>query len=173
MGSLQKSTLARHTELYPDKWYGIWSGPDAFNGPDSARPGETWYQKSQVFSLGAQAYPVQNIHAHGQMMYALAKLAGLTIGIEGWTISPKIPHETHSFSCSLYGIDVSPEKTSGYACLPVSASLKLNIDLPENLTGAKVFIDERQVPYQKTGNTFDLSLCTEKGKKVVWNIFTK
>jgi hypothetical protein len=166
----KKNTLAWHAELYPYKWYGIWSGPDAFNGPDSARPGETWYQKNPVFSLGAQAYPVQNIHAHGQMMYALAKLSGLSSDVEGWTISPGIPHENYSFSCSLFGIDISPCKISGYACLPVSSSLKLKIELPEGLTGEKVLLDGRQVPCQRTGNSLELSLNMQKGEKVIWSI---
>jgi hypothetical protein len=169
----KKNTLAWHAGLYPDKWYGIWSGPDAFNGPDSARPGETWYQKNPVFSLGAQAYPVQNIHAHSQMMYALAKLAGISADAEGWTISPKIPHETYSFSCSLFGVNLSPEKISGYACLPVSASSKLSIELPESIKGQKVFVDGQQVPAQKIGNKLELSLCMLKGKKVAWDISRK
>jgi len=169
----KKNTLCSHAELYPDKWYGIWSGPDAFNGPDSVRPGETWYQKNPVFSLGAQSYPVQNIHAHGQMMYALAKLAGLAAGIDGWTISPRIPHETYSFSCSLFGIDVSPEKISGYVCLPVSTSLILNVELPEKLTGKKILVDGRQVQYKNTGNMLELYLNAQKGEKVVWSILTK
>ncbi len=169
----RKNTLSWHAELYPDKWYGIWSGPDAFNGPDSARPGETWYQKNPVFSLGAQAYPVQNIHAHGQMMYALAKLAGLTAGFDGWTISPKIPHATYSYSCSLFGVDLSTEKIAGYVCLPVSTMLKLKIELPESLSIEKVFVEGRQVSYQRTGNTLNLSLSLQKGKKATWNILTK
>jgi hypothetical protein len=167
----KKNTLAWHAGLYPDKWYGIWSGPDAFNSPDSARPGESWYQKSPVFSLGAQAYPVQNIHAHSQMMYALAKLAGISAGADGWTISYKIPHEIYSFSCSLFGVDVSPERISGYACLPVSAFLKLNIELPNSLTGEKVFVDGQQVPAQRIGNFLELSSCLLKGKRVAWDIF--
>ncbi len=168
----RKNTLAWHAELYPDKWYGIWSGPDAFNGPDSARPGETWYQKNPVFSLGAQAYPVQNIHAHGQMMYTLARLAGLTADVDGWTISPKIPHEIYSFSCSLFGIDVSPGKISGYLSLPVNTMLKVKIELPEGLCAEKVLIEGIQTRYRKTGNRLELNLNTQKDKKVVWSILT-
>jgi hypothetical protein len=107
------------------------------------------------------------------MMYALARLAGLAADIDGWTISPGIPHDNYSFSCSLFGIDSSPEKITGYVILPVSTMLKLKIELPGNLSAEKVFVEGRQVPYEMTGNTLDLSLSIQKGGKTVWNILTK
>ena len=168
----KKSTLAWHAGLYPDKWYGIWSGPDAFNGPDSARPGESWYQKSPIFSLGAQAYPVQNIHAHGQMMYALAKLSGISADAGGWTISPKIPHETYSFSCNLFGVDVSPERTNGYVCLQVNAALKLRVGAPETITAPEVFINGQKVEMNVSDGIISIYLNVKKDEKTEWEVIS-
>ena len=36
-----KNTLARHAETYPDMWFGIWSGPDAYHSVLSKYPGGT------------------------------------------------------------------------------------------------------------------------------------
>jgi hypothetical protein len=166
----KKNTLAWHAALYPDKWYGIWSGPDAFNGPDSSRPGESWYQKSPVFSIGAQAYPVQNIHAHSQMMYAMARLAGISADAEGWTVSPKIPHDNFSFSCTLFGVDVTPGNISGFACLPVSAPLKLKVELPEGLIEPEVFVNGKEVNFTHTGACLEVSLNTAQSERVSWKI---
>ena len=168
----KKNTLAWHAGLYPDKWYGIWSGPDAFNGPDSVRPGESWYQKSPIFSLGAQAYPVQNIHAHGQMMYALAKLAGISADADGWTISPKIPHDSYSFSCSIFGVDVSPEKISGYVCLPVNAALKLRVGASETIPTQEFFINGQKAEMNVSDGIISIYLNVKKDEKTEWEVIS-
>jgi hypothetical protein len=65
----RRFSLTGHAAAYPDIWEGTLSGPDAYNAPESRRPGRTW---------GAcQAYPVNNPHAHAQPLMAYLRLLGV------------------------------------------------------------------------------------------------
>jgi hypothetical protein len=87
----QRMTLAAHTAAYPEIWEGTLSGPDAYNSPESQRPGHTW--------LGMQSFPVNNLHSHAQPLLAYLRLLGveptsrgtLKIG-SGGTYRSKILH---------------------------------------------------------------------------------
>jgi len=85
--SLLKNSLARHAELYPRIWYGIWSGPDAFNASYAARPGETYIN----FSTPTTDFPVMNLNLHANFLTALLKLTGIEPTVDGLTISPALP----------------------------------------------------------------------------------
>lgn len=135
---VKRNTLAWHAQVYPDTWYGIWSGPDAWNSVFSDRPAETWYMKTPVFNTGPQMYPVQNAHSHCQTLYALARLAGISPGREGWTIEPRIPMEKYAFKCALYGIEKAPGRIGGYVRPPVEAELELRVAVPPGWNKARV-----------------------------------
>lgn len=128
-----RNTLARHAEEYPQLWYGIWSGPDAWNAPTSDRPGETWYMKTPVANTGPQGYPVQNAHSHCQTMWAVARLAGVVPEAEGWVIEPLIPESNYSFHCALYSLTVKPDGLRGSVRLPTGGKLRLKVHLPHEL----------------------------------------
>ena len=70
----RRMTLANHAAAYPEVWEGILSGPDAWNAPESTRPGRTW----GVLPLFAmQAFPVNNSHSHSQPLLAYLRLLGV------------------------------------------------------------------------------------------------
>ncbi len=166
------NTLAWHASVYPGTWYGIWSGPDAWNSAVSDRPGETWYMKSAIMNTGPQMYPVQNAHAHCQTMWAVARLAGITPTPEGWTVEPRIPMETYSFSCALFGIEVTPGRIGGYVDLPVGAILDLKIKIPEAWERGEI---RASVGGEKAELSLDngmavLEVSARAGEKSVWAI---
>lgn len=70
----RRMTLAAHTAAYPDIWEGTLSGPDAWNGPESTRPGRTW-SAAPLFAM--QQYPVNNNHSHAQPLLAYLRLLGI------------------------------------------------------------------------------------------------
>lgn len=73
----RRMTLASHTAAYPDVWEGTLSGPDGWNPPESRRPGRTWgYPKFPVV-VAMQAFPVSNMHSHGQPLLAYLRLLGV------------------------------------------------------------------------------------------------
>jgi hypothetical protein len=69
----RRMTLAAHTAAYPAIWEGTLSGPDAWNAPESPRPGRTWGTPG----LAMQAFPVSNMHSHAQPLLAYLRLLGI------------------------------------------------------------------------------------------------
>ncbi len=76
---LEKQTLAAHARAYPHVWYGIWSGPDAYNGHFGERPGETYVQPATPM----REFPVMNSNAHAGPLLALLKALGVESTPEG------------------------------------------------------------------------------------------
>lgn len=72
---LRRMTLANHTELYPSIWEGTLSGPDAYNTPESPRPGATWAWPARA--MGMQSFPVNNLHSHSQVVFTYLRLLGV------------------------------------------------------------------------------------------------
>jgi hypothetical protein len=77
----QRMSLARHSATYPDVWEGVLSGPDAWLGPESDRPGRTWAAPEAGISM--QAFPVANAHAHAQPLFAYLRLLGVEPAEDG------------------------------------------------------------------------------------------
>lgn len=78
---LGKMTLAAHTAAYPSIWEGTISGPDAYNTPESSRPGHTWAWPSR--GLAMQSFPVNNLHAHAQVVFTYLRLLGVQPDVDG------------------------------------------------------------------------------------------
>jgi hypothetical protein len=70
----RRMTLGAHTRAYPTIWEGTLSGPDAWNAPESTRPGRTW---SAAPAFAMQAFPVNNSHSHAQPLLAYLRLLGV------------------------------------------------------------------------------------------------
>lgn len=76
---LGKQTLAAHARAYPGVWYGIWSGPDAWNSHHGERAGETFVQPATPM----REFPVMNSNAHAGPLLALARVLGLEATPDG------------------------------------------------------------------------------------------
>lgn len=76
----RRMTLASHTDAYPEIWEGTLSGPDAWNAPESTRPGRTW-AAPPAFAM--QAFPVNNMHSHGQPLLSYLRLLGVEPTADG------------------------------------------------------------------------------------------
>ena len=82
---LGKQMLAAHARAYPGIWYGIWSGPDAFNAHFGDRPGETYVQPATPM----REFPVMNSNAHAGPLLAVLKLLGVEATPEGVELRPR------------------------------------------------------------------------------------
>jgi hypothetical protein len=69
----RRMTLANHQSHYPGVWTGTLSGPDAYNGVESTRPGETWGSKL----LSMQTNAMNNQHSHSQPLLSYLRLLGV------------------------------------------------------------------------------------------------
>lgn len=96
----KKNSFARHAEVYPDVWYGTWSGPDVLNSTFSEHPGET----TGGHPFGWTDFPVMNMHTHACPLFAASKLLGLEFTETGLTLAPKVPLKSYRFNSPLLGV---------------------------------------------------------------------
>lgn len=84
---VHKQSLAAHAATYPHIWYGIWSGPDAYNSAMGDREGETFVQPATPMA----EFPVMNSNAHAGPLLALLKVLGVEAGPDGIAVEPHLP----------------------------------------------------------------------------------
>jgi hypothetical protein len=129
----KKNSLANRADVYPEVWYGIWSGPDTYNSDDSDRPGETMYgleggavkesddeteEGADVFSGGLAGvnwtdFPVMNMHPHAWPLYTIPKLLGIEFNRQGVDLAPTLPKDVFKFSTPLIELEKTKEGYSG------------------------------------------------------------
>jgi hypothetical protein len=116
----KKNSLARHAELYPDLWYGIWSGPDAYHSALSKNPGHT-----------EPEFPVMNMHSHAWPLYSAAKLLGLEFHENGINFHPDLPLPEYEFASPLLGFKKSAGGYSGSYKPAAAGRWNIDIVLPD------------------------------------------
>jgi hypothetical protein len=136
----KKNCLAMHAEVYPDIWYGIWSGPDTYNSVLSEHPGQTMFvaPSPKDHSLPADSglnwtdYPVMNMHPHAWPLYSAAKLLGLAFQEKGVSFQPTLPLAEYEFTSPLLGFKKSKGGFSGWYTPLVAGRWDFEIQLPES-----------------------------------------
>ena len=106
----KKNSFARHAEVYPQIWYGTWSGPDVLNSASSKKPGET----TGGAPFGWTDFPVLNMHTHACPLYSLAKLLGLEFTEAGMVLAPRLPLSSFRFDSPLLGLIKSAHGYEGW-----------------------------------------------------------
>jgi len=136
----QKNSRARHADVYPEVWYGIWSGPDVYCSADSFHAGQTGYdwglvdpearrRPSNYRGLSWTAWPVMNMHRHAWPLYSAAKLMGIEFTETGVDLAPSIPKPEYSFRSKLLGIEKSAQGYSGWYAPMKTGSYAIRIKL--------------------------------------------
>jgi len=106
----KKNSFARHAEVYPNIWYGTWSGPDVLNSALSKHPGETTGGKP----FGWTDFPVLNMHTHACPLYSITKLLGVEFAERGVALAAKLPLESFRFESTLLGFVKSARGYEGW-----------------------------------------------------------
>lgn len=88
------NSMMRHAETYPNLWYGIWSGPDAYNAEWADRPGETFFHVATPMT----DFPVMNSNRHALPLLDAMKLAGVEPTAEGLRFESRVPGEAVSLT---------------------------------------------------------------------------
>jgi hypothetical protein len=145
----KKNSLAMHAEVYPDIWYGIWSGPDTLNSELSDYPGGTVIttvekkddedeEKEMVDGLiivNWTDYPVMNMHPHAWPLFTIAKLFGIEFTREGVDFAPVIPKEEYRFSSPLIEFEKTRNGYTGYYAPLIAGKWQITINLDEEELG--------------------------------------
>ena len=122
----KKNTLARHAEMYPDLWFGIWSGPDAYDSVLSKHPGGT-----------APDFPVLNMHSHAWPIYTLIKLLGVEFHPKGLRLRPVVPLPEYEFESTLLGFRKSATGYAGWYAPAITGDWEIDLQLSAVKEGRK------------------------------------
>lgn len=95
--SIEQQSLAAHAHAYPNVWYGIWSGPDAYNAHFGDRPGETFVQPATPMT----EFPVMNSNAHAGPLLALLRVLGIETEPRGVVVRPRLDLPTWRLETAL------------------------------------------------------------------------
>jgi hypothetical protein len=134
---LEANSMLRHAETHPDLWYGIWSGPDAYNAAYTDRPGETFFHVATPMT----DYPVQNSNRHALPLVDAVKLAGFESTPAGLTIDPRMAPGPFALRTPLYGIDdraTDPSLIAGHVDFRTAGEVRVR--LPEDWAAAGVTV---------------------------------
>ena len=99
----ERMTLAAHERAYPNVWEGTLSGPDAYNSPESDRPGRTWAVPAH--GLAMQAFPVGNFHSHAQPLLGYLRLLGVEPAGDGaLVVRGAVPEAGAAFTSATFSV---------------------------------------------------------------------
>jgi len=158
----KKNTLARHAEVYPEVWYGLWSGPDFLNSTLSKYPGQTMFDET-ILDSGADRsricatvnwtdYPVMNMHPHAWPLYTITKLIGVEFTPEGLTLTPTLPLEAYRFNSPLFGLERTRQGYSGWYEPLIDGTWTIEFCPPEDESArsARLEVNGSELPIRHT-----------------------
>jgi hypothetical protein len=166
--SLVRNTLFAHAEAFPSLWYGVWSGPDSYYGPDAERPGEA----DAHLATALTDYPMFNTHAHASVLRALFAVAGIRGTPDGISIAPLVPTETFSIVWPRVALASTPTSISGSLTTVGAGPVTMRVRLPSGLRGAsvRVAVDGAVVTSQRTGDDAIFMIVTAANVPAIWAI---
>jgi Glycosyl hydrolase 36 superfamily, catalytic domain len=167
--SFTRNTLAAHAQAYPALWYGIWTGPDSWNGADKPRPGEA----DAHIATALTDYPALNAHVHTSPLRALTDLVGVEGTRDGLRITPRVPTETFTVRWPRLSIESVPAAIAGALTTAATEPLMLEVLLPSGLRGGvplAVIAGGAPAAYTLDGDVVRFALPPAPGAPVAWRI---
>jgi hypothetical protein len=164
--SFARNTLFRHAETFPELWYGIWTGPDSWNGPDHERAGEADAHPATALT----DYPAFNAHIHGSPLRALQALAGIRGTRDGLVIAPRLPTETFTIAWPRLRLASRPDAIEGTLVASADGSVELRVTLPSGLAAVplRVTVDGAEVPHTVSAGAVLFTLTARADQPVAW-----
>jgi hypothetical protein len=159
----KKNTFALHALHYPDMWFGIWSGPDAYDSILAKHPGST-----------APDFPVLNMHSHAWPLYTASKLLGLDFHPQGLSLRPVLPKDAYEFRSPLFGLGKSaPGHYSGWyaPARPGRWTINLTVSAAERAKMRGLRVNGAAVELASSGNTITFSGDSQEGQPLRWKFY--
>ena len=164
----KKNSFARHAEVYPEIWYGTWSGPDVLNSAQSKQPGATTGGKP----FGWTDFPVLNMHTHACPLYALSKLLGLEFTESGVSLAPTLPLASFRFESPLLGVIKSAGGYEGWYNPSAKSSYGVRLSLSaEAVKGFSRFeVNGKKVEARAVGGVIEMRGSGGGGGALRWSV---
>jgi hypothetical protein len=164
----KKNSFARHAEVYPETWYGTWSGPDVLNSVLSKHPGAT----TGGAPFGWTDFPVLNMHTHACPLFALSKLIGLEFTESGVRLAPTLPLASFRFESPLLGLIKSARGYEGWYN-PVSQntySIRLKISAEEAKSFSRVEVNGKRIQARIVPERVEMEGQAGGGTPLRWSV---
>ena len=160
----KKNTLACHGHVYPDQWFGIWSGPDAYNSVLSKDPGGT-----------SPDFPVLNMHSHAWPIYSMTKLLGIEFHPAGVRFRPTLPLHEYEFSSPLLGFKKTSKSYSGWYAPATAGRWKMGLTLPDDSSATHWHVRVNDVSLQPTlsGRVLQFEGESVPGTPLHWKLLAR
>jgi hypothetical protein len=142
LNTLVKNSMKVHAETFPDVWYGIWSGPDAFNASYASRPGETYYH----IATPTTDFPVMNLNLHANFLLALLKIMGVEPTIDGLNFTPSDALKNCELRTPVLRLKIADSEIQGSYSRQATGEFILRLNLPKEWARKKVecYLDDEK-----------------------------
>lgn len=166
--SFIRNSLTAHAKTYPELWYGIWTGPDSYNGPAYERPGEA--DAHAVTAL--TDYPALNAHVHASPLRALRGLLGVSGTPTGMRIDPRVPTEAFSVVWPRLTLHSRPDSMSGSVTASGTQLIEMRVTVPSGLRQGELIVTAAStpVPYLREADALVFALPVQNDTPVSWSI---
>lgn len=159
--SFVRNTLFTHAETFPDLWYGIWTGPDSWNGPDHERAGEADAHPATALT----DYPAFNAHIHTSPLRALQSLAGVRGTRDGLVIAPRLPTETFTIHWPRLHLAYRSDAVEATLVTSADGAVQMEVRLPSGLAegAVRVTVDGTEAAASVEGGVVRFSIDARAG----------
>lgn len=166
--ALNRHTFAIHSHVYPDIWFGAWSGPDGINGLGAEQPGGTW---SSIVTPMTD-FPVMNANPDALALLALLRVCGVepAPGGDGLLIHPRVPRERFTLDTRLLRLDVAPNDIGGEYRAFARGSRALYVYVPDDAFNVRITVGGEVIPNWRSGSYFMLPMSYEAGQVVAFAV---
>lgn len=176
--NFKKMMLATHAEIYPDIWFGVWSGPDTYNSfMSSVLEGKTLLTQTTNQILNKMDFPVMCTHVHAQPLYYVLKIAGIQPTQEGFVIDPGLPSNEFTLETKLISVSYKKDSCSGYynGMNHGKNELILYVRAPKILQNRQMLVkvNHNEVIYSENNGFISFAIPITEGKKTTWEVKLK
>ena len=163
-----RTTMKQRAEAYPDIWYGIWSGPDAFNASCNKHPGETYNHVVTPMT----DFPIMNANYHAGPLLNIIRMAGIEVQGNTLCISPRLPFNSFVFRSPLVGVAFLPDACRGYYTPVADGTFAFRIHKPSDscIDNLRLTVDDLPVAYTIENDFFCFSVNGLTGQRIQWEI---
>jgi hypothetical protein len=178
-----KNTLARKAEIYPNIWYGIWSGPDNWNSIFSEYPGHTGFDKYLITGkeedhqeryggVNWTDFPVLNLHPHAWPLYNIFHLIGTVFTKQGIEFTPVLTKQIYKIQSPLISFEKGVNFYKGHYLPQIEEDYIVRLKLDQTTVESikEVRVNDLPSDYEVKGNAVSFHGKGGDNMALTWKI---